>query len=157
MLDRLIPRIEDQEETDRRYDGDEGEKQHGGQHQDPISLRPFPQVLHQCGTTSQDRTLFDESPQIVGQILGRSVTAVRFGCHRRQDDGLQVAGQCRIHVPQRFGASFQDLPQDRGSLLGIEGGLPREQLIEGDSQRINVGATIQSLPVPHRLLGTHVA
>ena len=92
LLDGLIPRTKDQEGTHRGNDRGQSEKSRGGQHQDPIPLRPLAQVFHHGGATCQDRTLLEESAQIVGQILGRGIATIRIGRHRGQNDRLQVPG-----------------------------------------------------------------
>jgi hypothetical protein len=62
------------------------------------------------------------------------------------DDRLQVARDLGVEPPQPFGLSLRHLSDQAASVLAAEGGAQRQQLVEGQSQRVDVAAGV-GLPV----------
>ena len=65
---------------------------------------PFAAAIDERWPPRLDRLVFQEAPQVVGQVLGRGVAAGRVFGHRLEDDGFQVVGDRRVDAARERAA-----------------------------------------------------
>ena len=96
----------------------------------------------------------DESLEVLAQLIGRLVTTTRILVDALENDRFQVARYAGIQRARRGWLALDD-PVDQLQLIGSRvGRLQRQQLVQRQSQRIDVGPHIA---LTFETLGRHVA
>jgi hypothetical protein len=95
-----------------------------------------------------------------GKILGESergvVAMAGLPLETAGDDGLQISRGRGDERPEARSFLVDDLEEQLGGRARMERSPPREELEERDAERVDVGAAVDALVLPERLLGRHV-
>src|SRR5262245_52396534 len=86
-----------------------------------------------CGAAGSRRNTCpapQESPQVVGQILGRLVSPVRVLLQARENHGLQVKWDPGVDRAQRCGIGVPDSLENYRTVLAVKCGRQSEQLVQ---------------------------
>jgi hypothetical protein len=102
-----------------------------------------------------DRAVLEDIAQILREGRRARVAAARVELHRRQADGLEIAGYAPIARADRIGPTFEDQPRGVHAVVALEGDLQGQQLVERDAQGVHVRALVD-LAIAAELLGRHV-
>ena len=119
---------------------------------------PLAGPIRQRRPAGQHRLAAEEPPQVVGHLArpwrsaARGSLAIAFSTIVSRSTG--TAG---FDPPRRTGLLVGDPPEELLAIVPVEGVLQREQFVERDAQRIDVGALVDQARLAGRLLGTHVA
>jgi len=122
-----------------------------------VTPSPLVQPLGPGRRLRRRRLPFQDVAQVVGQLLGRGIAILPAFGHRLQDDRLQVGRDLRLPLPQPHGVLLFDLTHQPRSVLAGQRRPQRQQLVQRDSQRVDVRPLVDQRGVPQGLLGTHVA
>ena len=88
-----------------------------------MTTRPLGCPLRKRGTPRLDRSVVQKPAQVIGQPLGRGVTAFRLLRRGLQHDRFQILGERPIHLTWNSRLFLADLAQQLGVAL-IDGGTP---------------------------------
>jgi hypothetical protein len=141
---------------DQADEGQEGDGRDAG-HDRLVPPRPAPQSLPQRRPPGVNGLVFQETPEVVGQLLGRGVALLRVLGHRLEHDRFQLDRDGPVPAPRRGRFLEGDLAHDRLGVVAVVRGLQRQQLVERHAERIDVGAVVHGHPLGQGLLRTHVA
>ncbi len=98
----------------------------------------------------------EEAPQIGLELGGRGVALRRVLLERLHAHGGEVARHLGVALVHRLGVDEADLVDDLLQVLAVERPAQRQQLVEDDAERPDVGAVVDLAPLGERLLGAHV-
>jgi hypothetical protein len=140
------------EHDDREHQGDQGR---GDERRVPAP--PLHGPVPGRGRLGQDRLVVEESPQVVGHLLGRRVAALDLPAHRFLEDRLQLARHLRVDPPGWNRVVVGDPSEDLLVRRARDGVGQRRVFVEGRRQRVDVGPMVDERLPPERLLGAHVA
>ncbi len=107
--------------------------------------------------TRQDRLVIQEALQVLSHLLSRGVALGRFLGNGFQYDGFQLHGNCAVKAARRGRVVEGNLGQQLIAVLAVEGRPQCQQLIQGDAERVDIGAVVHLAAPGRNLLGTHVA
>ena len=103
-----------------------------------------------------NRLVVEVAPQVVGQWLGRLVTASRFFADRLEHDGFQIERDSPVDLTRRLWILDGDAAEYLLSVAAGESRTQDQHFIERDSQRVHIRSFVEHT-LPRGLLGTHVA
>jgi len=109
LLDGFPVSAGNQQNTRHRDDRDESENNCGRPDRGQMPVRPFIGPHHHRCPLGLNRPVRLESPQIVGQLLGRGVAFLRLFREGLEDDRLQVDGDGLVQLPRGRRFFLQDL------------------------------------------------
>ena len=138
------------EPGDRHEPDDEDGHQGGRVRVAPAPLAGAADRPHPPGP---DRPVVEEPLQVVGQLGRRLVAAGRVLLDRLEDDRLLVAGHGPVDPPRRRRPVVHDLGHESVAVGLVERRAQGEQLVEGQSQGVDVAADVR---LPVEPLGGHV-
>ena len=118
-----------------------------------VPLAPPPGSLCRADLTGTDRLVGEEPPQVLAHRLGRLVPRPRVLLDRLEHDRLEIARDPQIDRPRLLRLLGLDLLDQGQPVRGRETRAEREQLVEREPQRIDIGPSIPFTPEP---LGGHV-
>jgi hypothetical protein len=90
-------------------------------------------------------------------ILGRGVALVGVLGHRLEHDGFQIGGYCLVDLAHKPRFFDRDPAQELVTVMDVERGLERQELIKGCAQGIEVGAVVHADGPGQGLFRAHVA
>ena len=117
---------------------------------------PFRGARPEVGPSGLDRTVLQESAEVVGHVLCRSVAIPDIPRNSLEHDRLQVAGDGRVPDARPSWLVECDLMKQLGTVAAVVGRMKGQQLVERRAERINVSAVIDNLAAGRGLLGAHV-
>ena len=138
-------------------DHEQGRRHPQADRQRLVPTRPALDPLSQGRRPGADGPIRQKALQVVGQDLGAGITVPRRLGHRLEDDRLQVDGDAGHEPAWRRRLILGNLPQQGASIGARERRRQREQFVERQTKRINVGAVIDQHRFAQGLLGAHVA
>ena len=128
------------------------ERSHGRRDQEAASAAPSrrspdctgppPVSLPGADLAGADRLIGQEPPQVLGHRFGRLVPRLRVLIDRLQDDRLQVARDAGIDGPRLLRLLGLDLLDQLQAVRIGECRTEREQFVEGEPQRVDVGPSV---------------
>ena len=130
-------------------------RQRGGQA--PVAAAPPHETLDGAGPSRPDRPVFQESPQVLGQGLGRAVPLRRVLLQALQGDRLQVARRARHQPRRRHRLGRLDLLERLQDRRPPERRTTDQEFVQDHAQRVDVGERADLLGLALGLLGGHVA
>ena len=95
------------------------------------------------------------SPQIVGQVLGRSIAIGRILAQAFHADHVQIARHSTIHGTRRNGILLEDTDQRLNGRA--ERRVPSHQVVQQCSQRVDIDRRSRLFRVASRLFRCHIA
>ncbi len=100
--------------------------------------------------------LDEKLTQLVGQIMGRSVSVARSFGDRLQADPFEFLGNRFVNLTGRLWFNGHNLRQHFTVRFATQRPLSREQFIEDDAQAENVTTSVDAMSFAARLFGTHI-
>lgn len=122
-----------------------------------VSPSPLRGPLHQGGPLGLDGPIFQETPQIVRQFVGRSVACLGSLLHGLQHNRLQLTRNRLVLLAGRARLFKRDLPQQLFAVQAREGVFQREQLVQRHAERVNIRAMVHQKPLGQCLFRAHIA
>src|SRR5262245_21463506 len=105
----------------------------------------------------ENRPTFQETAEILGKLLGGRKSLVRELGNRLEHNRLEIDRNQPIPIAKRFAAEARAVDEQ----LRIDGVtcwmMKRRQLIQRNTERINVCAVVDQGRSAQRLFGTHIA
>ncbi len=153
--DLLVAVMVDQR-RDRRDDRQERQEHKCsqiGRRQTRISPAPSPEVLVGGNGPRTNRPVVGESPQFRGHVFRAGETIARHLGKSLENDGLQVAGNSTIELPQRHRGLFFDPLNQLELILAIECRAKRQEFVESGTQGVDIAPDVGDSTKP---LGGHV-
>ena len=95
---------------------------------------PAPDAARQTDGTGEDRLVGEETPEVIGQLLGRGVTAARFLLEAFQTDSLEVPRDAGIEQAGGYDLRIEHLIDDHLEGVALERRPRRQQVIEDAAQ-----------------------
>src|SRR5262249_27256901 len=112
-----------------------------------VAPAPAPKPFYAANGARPNWFACQKAPQVVGQFLGRGVTACRSLGHGLETNGLQVSWDLIVELPRRTRLISQDLKK-KHLPVSAERPLAGQEFIEDDPEAINVGPAINLVCFP---------
>ena len=119
---------------------------------DTMSLGKLVYSRCRAGTTCDDRSFLEKTPQIFRKLSCRLVAVGRVSRHRLQHDCLEFNGHRSIQSTWRNGFIERQTPEEFLAVVTRVGGFERQQLVQRNAQRIDVRAMVHDHALGQRLL-----
>ena len=121
-----------------------------------IASHPLASALHRRRGLRSDRLEPQEASEVVLELRGRRVAALRILLQRLLADGDEVSRHARVALRDRHRIAEADLVDDLLEVLAFERATQREQLVEDHAEREDVRAVVLHDLLLQRLLRAHV-
>ncbi len=138
---------------DRDRDG-EGKGRAAGQRQQGVAPAPSPVSFGEQDGPCADRPVGEEPPEFVAQLRGGGIAVLGVLGDRPVHDRMEIAQHGRLDPAQGPRLLLRHLADQGVPILGLEGGLLGQEFVEGQAQRIDIGAGVATAL---ESLGRHVS
>ena len=112
--------------------------------------------IRERGLAGQDGLALPPAAQILGHGQGTFIAAGRILLQALPHDGVQVGRQVRHQAPQGRQVGFHGAAEGLDAVVGGEGRLAGQHLVQGRAQAVDIRAAVDPLMLAAHLLGGHV-
>ncbi len=142
-----------------RREGD-GEQENGHPrdgHQPAVPARPLARTVEQRRPAGADRSVVEETAEVIGELRGRRVAFGGDLGHRLLHDRLELDGDPGVDLARGGRVVLLDPAQHVDAIVAGERGHEGQQLVNRGAQRVHIGAPVEGRPAGPGLFGAHVA